>query len=108
MNRIDEIMALYSSKLPIESISLIRQKLEKLDYNTAALYLSHLKDPMISLILSLTLGGLGVDRFYIGDAGIGVGKLLTCGGLYVWWIIDLFLIMDATRRKNMEIILAIP
>ncbi len=60
------------------------------------------KDPTTSLIVSLLGGSLGIDRFLIGDTGLGVGKLLTCGGLGVWAIIDWFLIMDATREKNME------
>jgi hypothetical protein len=34
---------------------------------------------------------------------MGIGKLLTCGGLGIWAIIDWFLIMGATREKNMEI-----
>lgn len=33
---------------------------------------------------------------------MGVGKLITCGGLGIWWIIDIFLIMNATREKNYE------
>lgn len=61
-----------------------------------------LKDPTTSLIVSLLGGSLGIDRFLIGDTGLGVGKLLTCGGLGIWTIIDLFLIMDATRDKNFE------
>jgi len=60
------------------------------------------KDPTISLIISLLGGSLGIDRFFIGDTGLGVGKLLTCGGLGIWAIVDWFLIMDATREKNME------
>ncbi|OFX83128.1 MAG: hypothetical protein A2W99_13160 [Bacteroidetes bacterium GWF2_33_16] len=65
------------------------------------------KDPTISLIVSLLGGSLGIDRFIIGDVGLGVGKLLTCGGLGIWTIIDWFLIMDATRQKNMEKILQV-
>jgi hypothetical protein len=38
----------------------------------------------------------------IGDTGMGIAKLLTCGGLGVWAIIDLFLIMGAAREKNLE------
>jgi hypothetical protein len=38
----------------------------------------------------------------IGDTGLGIGKLLTCGGLGIWTIIDWFMIMGATREKNME------
>ena len=59
------------------------------------------KDPTISLIVSLLAGSLGIDRFMIGDTGLGVGKLLTCGGLGIWAIIDWFMIMGATREKNM-------
>ena len=38
----------------------------------------------------------------IGDTGLGIGKLLTCGGLGIWAIIDIFLIQGATREKNMQ------
>jgi len=58
------------------------------------------KDPTTSLIISLLGGSLGIDRFMIGDTGLGIGKLLTCGGLGIWAIIDWFMIMDATREKN--------
>ena len=60
------------------------------------------KDPTTSIIVSLLAGGLGIDRFMIGDTGIGVGKLLTCGGLGIWTIVDWFMIMGATREKNLE------
>lgn len=60
------------------------------------------KDPTTSLIVSILAGNLGIDRFIIGDTGIGVGKLLTCGGLGIWAIIDWFMIQGATREKNIE------
>ena len=37
--------------------------------------------------------------------GLGILKLLTCGGLGVWWLIDLFLIMDKTKEKNAQLLL---
>ncbi|GIX48780.1 MAG: hypothetical protein KatS3mg131_2991 [Candidatus Tectimicrobiota bacterium] len=62
------------------------------------------KSPTTALILGLFLGALGIDRFYIGHIGLGFGKLLTLGGLWIWQIIDWFLIMGATRRRNIEIV----
>lgn len=59
------------------------------------------KDPTTSLIVSLLAGSLGIDRFMIGDTGLGIGKLITCGGFGVWAIIDWFMIMGATREKNL-------
>ncbi len=60
------------------------------------------KEPTTSLIVSLLGGQLGIDRFMIGDTGLGIGKLLTCGGLGIWAIIDWFQIQGATREKNMQ------
>lgn len=62
------------------------------------------KDPTIILIVSILAGAFGIDRFLIGDIGLGLGKLLTCGGLGVWTIVDWFLIMGTTREKNMSML----
>ncbi len=81
----------------------IREKLLTLDQSKwSALQTIQLKDPTTSIIVSILGGSLGIDRFLIGDTGMGIGKLLTCGGLGIWAIIDWFLIMGATREKNME------
>ena len=60
------------------------------------------RDPTIALVISLIGGTLGIDRFFIGDMGLGIGKLITCGGFGIWAIIDWFLIMEATRERNMQ------
>ncbi|KAG5326743.1 AMX protein, partial [Acromyrmex heyeri] len=45
-----------------------------------------------ALILSITLGGFGADRFYLGHWQEGIGKLFSFGGLGVWTLIDVILI----------------
>ena len=60
------------------------------------------KDPTMMLIVSILAGTLGIDRFLIGDTGLGIAKLLTCGGFGIWALIDFFLIMGATREKNRQ------
>ena len=44
------------------------------------------------LILSILVGELGIDRFYVGKIGTGILKLVTLGGFFVWWLIDIILI----------------
>ena len=103
VSQANQIIALNGNKLPMESIEMVRNKLWTMDYSVASIRMAQFKDPTLALILSVLVGSLGVDRFYIGDVGLGVGKLLTCGGAYIWWLIDLFMIQDATKRKNMEL-----
>ena len=50
------------------------------------------KDWLLTLLLSIFLGGLGVDRFYVGKTGTGLLKLLTVGGCGVWYLVDIILI----------------
>lgn len=81
----------------------IREKLISMDDSRWAMISSvQLKDPTISLIISILAGQFGIDRFILGDTGLGIAKLLTCGGLGIWTIIDWFLIMGVTRDKNMQ------
>src|SRR5262245_61284192 len=66
-------------------------------------FASRRKNPALALILSLFLGQFGIDRFYLGHIGLGVGKLLTFGGLYFWAIVDWFVIMGSTRKSNIQL-----
>ena len=108
MNPIDQWLSVNAKFLPSEQLQYIRQRLEALpESQLQVLYTLSFQDPMIMLIISIFAGSLGIDRFMLGQVGLGVGKLLTAGGCGVWTIVDWFLIMDATRQANAEKLFAI-
>lgn len=47
------------------------------------------KSNLVAFMLSAFFGMFGVDQFYLGYIGLGVGKLLTFGGLGAWYLYDL-------------------
>lgn len=84
-------------------LAYIRERLLEVDdSNWTLLSTTSFTDPSTSLIVSIFAGYLGIDRFIIGDTGLGIAKLLTCGGIGIWTIVDWFLIMKRTKEKNME------
>jgi hypothetical protein len=42
----------------------------------------------VAVLLALTLGMFGIHRFYLGYVGMGLAMFFTCGGLFVWSIVD--------------------
>ncbi|MCO4273036.1 Ltp family lipoprotein [Pseudarthrobacter sp. HLT3-5] len=59
------------------------------------------KSFLVTWLLSLLLGVLGVDRFYLGKVGTGILKLITLGGIGIWALIDLILVLtNKTRDKQ--------
>lgn len=103
IQKVDMFLMSYGKYFESFNIPQIRERLIAIDdSNWVMIQSSNFKDPTISIIVSILAGNFGVDRFIIGDIGLGIGKLLTCGGFGIWAIIDWFLIMKATRQKNME------
>ncbi len=57
---------------------------------------------MLTLLMSIFFGGLGVDRFIMGHIGLGILKLITAGGFGIWWLVDVILIASKHQFRNIN------
>ena len=117
-NFTDSFLSANTANFPSEQLPSLRERLAQLDDSQAnqVIAAADVKNPTTALILSIFLGGFGVDRFYIGHTGLGIGKLLVTLLLpivtlgislffsWIWLVVDWFLIMNATKAANLEAI----
>ncbi|MBQ1241989.1 MAG: TM2 domain-containing protein [Oscillospiraceae bacterium] len=86
---------------PAEKAVYLREKLLQADESKFTLVTGvELKDPTTLLLISLFLGSLGVDRFMLGQIGMGVLKLLTLGLFGILTIVDWFTVQKKARELN--------
>lgn len=53
-----------------------------------------------ALILSITLGYFGIDRFYLGYPGMGALKMCTFGGCLILWFSDIYSILTKSLKPH--------
>lgn len=100
-SKVDMFMLANAKFFESHQLYSIRDRLIQMDDSKWGILQSiQFKDPTLSIIVSILAGLWGIDRFIIGDTGLGIAKLLTCGGLGIWVVVDWFLIMSRTREKN--------
>jgi TM2 domain-containing membrane protein YozV len=58
------------------------------------------KEILPAFLLCFLLGVFGAHRFYAGKIGTGILQLLTFGGLGIWWLADLILILTGNFRDS--------
>ena len=100
-SKVDMFIMTNQKYLPADKIMFLRQRMEQVDDDRLVLASSiEMKEPTTLLIVSLLIGGLGIDRFMLGDTGMGVLKLLTGGCCGILTIIDWFTITKKAKEKN--------
>jgi TM2 domain-containing membrane protein YozV len=101
--KVDMFLMMNGKYFNAAQLPVIRKMLMEVDESKwTSIEMLQFKEPTTILIISILAGSLGIDRFMIGDAGLGIGKLLTCGGFGIWTIVDWFMIQSATKEKNMR------
>lgn len=106
--KVDAFLSVNANKLPEENIIMLREALLNMSEEKEGLLMTiSLKDPILLLILSLFFGSLGVDRFLLGQVGLGILKLILNFLLIgaIWTIIDWFTVMGRTKAYNYNTIL---
>lgn len=99
--KIDMFIMTNQKYFPEEKMVYLKDKLRTLDDEKFSLVSTmEFKDPTTLLLISIFVGGLGIDRFMLGDTGMGVLKLLTGGCCGVLAIIDWFTISKKAKETN--------
>ena len=99
--KVDMFIMSNQKYFPAEKIMYLKDKLYSLDESKFSLLSTiELKDPTTYLLISLFAGSLGVDRFMMGDTGMGVLKLLTGGCCGILTIIDWFTVQNKAKEFN--------
>ena len=102
--KVDLFLATSQKFFEPAQLPFIREQLALLDDSRfLAVTSMEYRDPTTMLLVSIFGGSLGIDRFMLGDTGLGVAKLLTAGGCGIFTIIAWFQIQHITKRKNMEL-----
>ncbi|MDY5949831.1 MAG: TM2 domain-containing protein [Helicobacter sp.] len=97
------LTATWANLLPEGTLVGIQKWLEKLPDDKASMLATiQFKTPMTGLICGIIGGVVGVDRFYKGDIGMGIAKICTLGGLYIWWLADLFFVQKGIKVDNLN------
>ena len=102
-SKVDLYMYSNHKYFPEDRIMYLRERMLAVD-DSKFMWVStlELKDPTTFLLISIFLGQFGVDRFMLGDTGMGVLKLLTIGLCGILTIIDWITIMGKTKEINFQ------
>lgn len=107
-SKIDMYIMTNQKYFPESKIVYLKDKLRTMDDEKFSLISTiEMKDPTTILLVSIFLGVLGIDRFMIGDTGMGILKLLTGGCCGVLAIVDWFTISKKAKEINFNKVMSL-
>lgn len=119
-NRITVALEKYEKQIPKDNVSIFQNYLKEASDDCMDEFMSlPIKGKTKTLLFSIFLGGIAVDRFYIGDKGVGAAKLILrllatfLSGVAVlgvilslassiWCIADIFITYKIAKQINYE------
>ena len=103
MQKVDMYIMANQKYLPAEKILFLRERLLAADDSRMIMMTSvEFKDPTTILLISIFLGPLGIDRFMLGETGMGILKLLTGDCCGILTIIDWFTVQNKAKEANFQ------
>ncbi len=106
--KIDQFLMVNGKCFPADAQGIIREKLLSANESKTNILMStDWKNPTAGFLFAFFLGGFAVDRFWLGDIGWGIVKLLTGGAFGIWTIVDWFTAYGRTRKANYKKFLGI-
>ena len=106
---VTQVLFALKDKIPSNKVLELKKLLDRAP-NSAFNKISNIKFKSVTItyLLAAFLGGFGADRFYIGDIGLGVAKLLLgWATLGIWPLVDIFMTYKKCKEVNFNIILDI-
>ena len=106
--KIDMYIMTNQKYFPEEKIVYLKDRLRTMDEEKFSLISPiEMKEPTTLLLVSIFLGTLGIDRFMLGDTGMGILKLLTAGCCGILTIVDWFTVSKRTKDLNFNKVMSL-
>ncbi|MBD5248959.1 MAG: TM2 domain-containing protein [Barnesiella sp.] len=103
--QIDQFITVNGNKFKQADLPQIKAQLEAVsELRANELLAAPFKSPSMMTLIAWLGGPFGIDRFILGQLGLGVAKFLTFGGCGLWTLVDIITAMNRTRNYNMDLL----
>ena len=96
--KVDVFIGLNNENFNPYDLMVIKRKLEQID--DSKFYLvqgTTFQKPTTILLIAILLGW---ERFWLDEIGLGILKIITCYGCFIWWLVDIFTAKNRAKKYN--------